>query len=95
MASTIPVVETFVGKRIRRREDPRLITGTAAYVDDVALPGMHFAAILRSVHAAARIVAIRTEAALDHPGVVAVFTEADIAGRIAPIPCAAALPGDA
>jgi carbon-monoxide dehydrogenase large subunit len=93
MATTIPVVETFVGKRIRRREDPRLITGTAVYVDDVALPGMHFAAILRSVHAAARIVAIRTEAALGYPGVVAVFTEADIAGRIAPIPCAAALPG--
>ena len=93
MASTIPGLETFVGKRIRRREDPRLITGTAVYVDDLALPGMHYAAILRSVHAAARIRAVRTEAALRHPGVVAVFTEADIAGHVAPVPCAALLPG--
>jgi carbon-monoxide dehydrogenase large subunit len=93
VASTIPGVETLVGKRIRRREDPRLITGTAVYVDDVALPGMHHAAILRSPHAAARIKALRTEQAASHPGVVAVFTGADVDGRIASVPCGVPLPG--
>ena len=50
MASTITQVEKLVGKRIRRREDPRLITGTATYVDDIQMPGMHYAAIVRSPH---------------------------------------------
>ena len=54
MASTITQVEKLVGKRIRRREDPRLLTGTATYVDDIQMPGMHYAAIVRSPHAAAR-----------------------------------------
>ena len=43
MATTITKTETLVGKRIRRREDPRLITGTATYVDDIKMPGMHYA----------------------------------------------------
>ena len=43
MATTITKPETLVGKRIRRREDPRLITGTATYVDDIKMPGMHHA----------------------------------------------------
>ncbi len=63
MASTITQVEKLVGKRIRRREDPRLITGTATYVDDIQMPGMHYAAIVRSPHAAARIRSIDTKAA--------------------------------
>ena len=46
MATTTAKPETLIGKRIRRREDPRLITGTATYVDDIKMPGMHFAAIL-------------------------------------------------
>ena len=40
MATITGKPETLVGKRIRRREDPRLITGTATYVDDVKMPGM-------------------------------------------------------
>ena len=62
MATTITKPETLVGKSIRRREDPRLITGTAIYVDDIKMPGMHHAAIVRSPHAAARIKRINTQA---------------------------------
>ena len=71
---------------IRRREDPRLITGTASYTDDIQLHGMAHAAILRSPHAHARIKSIDTSAAAEADGVVAVFTGADI--DFAPIPCA-------
>src|SRR5712664_3725641 len=91
MATTITKTETLVGKSIRRREDPRLITGTAIYVDDIKMPGMHHACILRSPHAAARIKSIDIAAAMQHPGVVAVFTGKDIKG-IGPVPCAASLP---
>src|SRR5580704_13001479 len=90
--TTFTKVETLVGKRIRRKEDPRLITGTATYVDDIKMPGMHHASILRSPHAAAHIKSINVQPALDVPGVVAVFTGADIAG-VGPVPCGASLPG--
>jgi carbon-monoxide dehydrogenase large subunit len=56
------------------------------------MPGMHHAMILRSPHAAARIRDIRTQAAADHPGVVAVFTGADIEG-VGPVPCGSTRPG--
>ena len=61
---------------IRRREDPRLITGQASYTADIKLPGMTYAAILRSPHAHARITSIDTSAACGREGVVAVFTAA-------------------
>jgi carbon-monoxide dehydrogenase large subunit len=77
---------------VRRQEDPRLITGTATYVDDIKKPGMLYAAILRSPHAAAKIRSLRAEAAAQAPGVYAVFTGADVEG-VGPVPCAAALPG--
>jgi carbon-monoxide dehydrogenase large subunit len=77
---------------VRRQEDPRLITGTATYVDDIKKPGMLYAAILRSPHAAAKIRGLRTDAAAQAPGVYAVFTGADVES-VAPVPCAAALPG--
>ena len=92
MATTISKPETLVGKSVRRREDPRLITGTAVYVDDIKMPGMHHACIVRSPHAAARIAAINTEAALARPGVVAVFTGADVK-NLGGVPCASSLPG--
>ena len=76
------------GSGIRRREDPRLITGGATYTDDVQLPGMAYAAILRSPHAHAKINSINTIAAKASPGVVAVFTGADTDGVLSPIPCA-------
>src|SRR5438128_1836824 len=90
--TTITKTEKLSGKRIRRKEDPRLITGTATYVDDIKMPGMRHACILRSPHAAARIRSINIKPALDHPGVVAVFTGADI-DSVGPVPCGASLPG--
>jgi aerobic carbon-monoxide dehydrogenase large subunit len=92
MASTITQVEKLVGKRIRRREDPRLITGTATYVDDIQMPGMHYAAIVRSPHAAARIRSIDTKAAAETPSVAAIFTGQDTA-KVGPVPCGGSLPG--
>lgn len=89
---TITKTETLVGKRIRRREDPRLITGTATYVDDIQMPGMHHACIVRSPHAAAKIKSIDIKAALETPGVAAVFTGEDTKG-VGPVPCGASLPG--
>ncbi len=93
MATATPTkTETLVGKRVRRQEDPRLITGTATYVEDLKMPGMLYAVIVRSPHAAARIQAVRTQAAAKAPGVQAVFTGADVES-VGPVPCAAALPG--
>ena len=76
------------GSGIRRREDPRLITGAATYTDDVKLPGMVHAAMLRSPHAHAKINGIDTSAAAEAPGVLAVYTGADTDGVLNPIPCA-------
>lgn len=90
---TVPAeIETLVGKRIRRREDPRLLTGTATYVDDIQVPGMHHACIVRSPYAAANIRGISVQAAKDIPGVVAVFTGEDVKD-VGPVPCGASLPG--
>ena len=80
------------GSGIRRREDPRLITGQATYTDDITLPGTVYAAILRSPHAHARITGIDTAAAAAAPGVVAVYTGADVSGVLNPIPCAWIVP---
>src|ERR1700674_5726195 len=92
MATTITKTETLVGKRIRRREDPRLITGTATYVDDIKMPGMYYAAILRSPHAAAKIRSIDISKAAALKGVAAVFTGKDTENAGA-VPCGASLPG--
>jgi aerobic carbon-monoxide dehydrogenase large subunit len=79
---------TIFGSAIKRREDPRLITGAATYTDDVKLPGLTYAAILRSPYAHARITSIDVSAAKRSPGVIAVYTGADIKDRVAPVPCA-------
>jgi carbon-monoxide dehydrogenase large subunit len=80
------------GSGIRRREDPRLITGTATYTDDLALPAMVHAAFLRSPHAHARITRIDTSRAKSAAGVLAVFTSTDIEGALQPVPCAWLVP---
>jgi carbon-monoxide dehydrogenase large subunit len=80
------------GKRVRRQEDPRLITGTALYLDDLKVPGMHHAIVVRSPYGAAKIKGIDTKAALATAGVVAVFTGEDVK-HLGPVPCAASLPG--
>ena len=80
------------GSGIRRREDPRLITGAATYTDDIVVPGMLHAAMLRSPYAHAKITGIDTSAAADAPGVVAVYTAADLEGELGAAPCAWLLP---
>ncbi len=64
----------FVGRAMRRKEDPRMITGRGTYVDDIVLAGMLHMAIVRSPEAHARIVSVDTSAAKEHPGVRGVFT---------------------
>jgi aerobic carbon-monoxide dehydrogenase large subunit len=90
--TTITKTEKLVGKRIRRREDPRLITGTATYVDDIKMPGMLYASILRSPHAAAKIRSIDISKAKALKGVHAVFIGEDTKDAGA-VPCGASLPG--
>ena len=69
---------SFLGNAVLRREDPDLLTGAASYVGDMAPPGTVHLAFVRSVMAHARITAIDTEAARAAPGVVDVFTGADL-----------------
>ena len=83
------VVPKFVGERIKRREDPRLISGTATYVDDVRLPGTLAAVVLRSPYPHARINSIDVAAARSAPGVAAVLTGADLKDKVGGIPCVA------
>ncbi len=80
------------GSGIRRREDPRLITGQATYTDDIKLHGTVHAAIKRSIHAHARIKSVDTAAAAAAAGVLAVYTGADTDGVLNPIPCAWVVP---
>ena len=74
-----------IGRSMRRKEDQRLLTGRGKYAADFRLPGMVHGAVLRSPHAHARLGTIRTKAALDLPGVVAVVTAQDL-GDIGRIP---------
>ena len=67
----------FVGRRVRRKEDPLLLTGRIEFLDDIKLPGMLHCAILRSPFARARIERIDTQAAEALPGVAAVVTGDD------------------
>lgn len=85
--------EKFVGQRLKRTEDPRLIKGLAHYVDDIRLPDTLHVAFLRSMYAHARITNIDTSEALKSPGVVAIYTGRDLGEKIGPVPCAGALPG--
>jgi aerobic carbon-monoxide dehydrogenase large subunit len=83
----------WVGQSMRRKEDPRLIKGQATYVDDIVLAGMLHAAVVRSPEAHARIVSIDGSAALERPGIRAVFTGEDMSDLLAPLPMAWAPPG--
>lgn len=80
------------GSGIRRREDPRLITGTATYTDDITLPNMVHAAMVRSPYAHAKITRIDTTNAVGAPGVLAIYTGADTEEALQPTPCAWLLP---
>jgi len=87
-------VERLIGKAVRRREDPRFITGRGTYTDDIKLPGTHHAVFVRSPLAHARIVNIDARRATALSGVRAVFTGKDLAdGGVNPIPVGWLLPG--
>src|SRR5262245_14485329 len=83
------IIPKMVGTRIKRREDPPLITGQATYTDDLQLPGMLYMSVLRSIYAHAKVNSIDVNRAKELPGVVAVLTAADIAGQTGPVPCVA------
>lgn len=83
----------YVGKPVKRTEDPRLVQGLGHYVDDIRLPDTLHAAIVRSPHAHARLGRIDTAAAASAPGVVRVLTGRDVDGKVGGVVCAAALEG--
>ena len=68
--------------RVKRLEDPRLLTGRGRYLDDIRLPGLLHAAFVRSPHAHARVSSVDASPGLEAPGVVAVLTGRDLAGRV-------------
>ncbi|HNL42938.1 MAG TPA: molybdopterin-dependent oxidoreductase, partial [Ottowia sp.] len=77
-----------IGQPLRRREDARFLTGAGQYTDDVVLPGQTFGVFLRSPFAHARIKSIDTSQAAKAPGVVAIFTGADLAeAKVGGLPC--------
>ena len=76
----------YIGQSVKRFEDHRLLTGQGAFLDDLQLPDMLHAAVLRSPHAHARLMSIETTAARHLPGVVAVITADDLEGVVEPVP---------
>jgi aerobic carbon-monoxide dehydrogenase large subunit len=84
--------EPYVGRPVKRTEDPKLITGRGQYVDDITLPGLAHLAFLRSPHAHARVAALRTDAARSAPGVIKIATAGDL-GPLRPLSFMATVPG--
>jgi carbon-monoxide dehydrogenase large subunit len=82
----------YFGAAVRRREDPRFLRGEGRFVDDLTLPGLLHAAFLRSPHAHARVRSIDATRARGMPGVVAVYTHADLARWMKPLPVFGATP---
>ena len=79
---------SLIGQPLRRREDARFLTGAGQYTDDVVLPGQSYAVFVRSPYAHARIRSIDTSAAKAAPGVLAIFTGADLAdAKVGGLPC--------
>lgn len=69
----------YIGQRVPRKEDARLLTGHGLFVDDVSVPGMHHVAFLRSPIARGTILSINTEVARDISGVHAIYTQQELA----------------
>ena len=88
-----PSPSNHVGQALRRKEDPRLITGRGRYVDDITLPGTLWASFVRSPEAHAKIVSIDKSAAEELDGVHAVFTGEDLSDLGGPLPMAWVPPG--
>ena len=92
MRRTDVTTQSVLGASIKRREDPRLITGRGTYVDDVRLVGTLSMAIVRSPHAHANITGIDTSAAAASDGVVAVYTGDDLAEQLGSLICGWVVP---
>src|SRR5258706_13425004 len=84
------VYKSLIGAEVKRKEDPRLITGKGTFVGNLSLPGMRYVAFVRSPYAHARIRRIDTSAAASRPGVVAVVTGQDLASHYDPLPMSSA-----
>src|ERR1700752_210510 len=82
----------FIGKPLKRKEDPRLIQGISHYVDDLQLAGMHYAAFARSPYAHAKIRSVDLSKAKNASGVGLALSGADIDGAVQAVPCAAQIP---
>ena len=79
---------SFIGQSVKRREDYRFLTGAGNYTDDMTLPHQTYAHFVRSPHAHAKILGIRTAKAAMAPGVVAIFTGEDLAkAGVNGLPC--------
>jgi carbon-monoxide dehydrogenase large subunit len=88
MATTETEAGVYIGKPVPRREDQKLLTGQARYIDDLTLPGMVWASVVRSPFAHATIKSVDVSAARDAEGVVAAFSGADLAEEwAATLPC--------
>jgi len=72
------VIPNMLGQRIKRGEDPRLVSGTGAYLEDLSLPGLVHLVSVRSPHGHARIGRIDVSAARTAPGVLLVLTGTDL-----------------
>ena len=92
MRRTDVTTQSVLGASIKRREDPRLITGRGTYVDDVRLVGTLSMALVRSPHAHANITGIDTSAAAASDGVVAVYTGDDLAEQLGSLICGWVVP---
>src|ERR1700694_5633916 len=86
-------VKASVGGIVKRREDPRLVTGHGLYTGDVAKEAWPHAAFVRSTVAHARIVSVDRDAVLSMPGVVGVFTAADLGLKDQEMPTMAGVGG--
>jgi carbon-monoxide dehydrogenase large subunit len=75
----------LIGQSVLRREDKRMLTGHGRFTDDIRLPGLAYAAVLRSPHAHARITSIDVSPATAMPGVIGVLTHSDLAGKVGDI----------
>lgn len=84
---------SLIGSAVKRKEDPRLLTGNGCFTDDMKLPGMVYASFLRSPHAHAKIARLVVDKASQLPGVIAVFTGQDLADKMTSVPAMWFLPG--
>jgi aerobic carbon-monoxide dehydrogenase large subunit len=92
-AQNVRPAHRYIGQAVKRREDLAHLTGRARFVDDVVLPRLVHASIVRSHLAHARILAVDTSPALSHPGVLTAVTGRDIEAAMRPIVCNWILPG--